>query len=96
MRNPVKNEETAFRFLLGLIGYFGLIVLGAKLDRWLGLAVFLILTAAAGWWFSRPAPRSADEENVFLLPDPPASVPADATASETQALAPNEPPDLPS
>lgn len=46
MRNPLRSEEAAFRFLLWVIGYFGLIAVGAVIDTWLGLAVFLVETAA--------------------------------------------------
>ena len=47
MRNPLKDEETAFRFVLGTIVYFSLIVLGSWLATWLGVAVFGVLTIAA-------------------------------------------------
>ena len=95
MRNPVRNEESAFRFLVGLIGYFVLIVVGAKIDRWLGLAVFLLLTGAAGWWFSRPAPKSDDDTNVLFTPDvlSPADVPSVESGSlaASSSLAPVDP-----
>ena len=44
MRNPLRSEADAFRFLLLTIGYFALIVIGAMINRWLGLAVFVVLT----------------------------------------------------
>ena len=47
MRNPLKDEETAFRFVLGTIVYFSLIVLASWLATWLGVAVFVVLTIAA-------------------------------------------------
>jgi hypothetical protein len=47
--NPLRSEAAAFRFLWLTIGYFALIALGAWIDRWVGLAVFLVLTAAAGY-----------------------------------------------
>lgn len=46
MRNPLRSEADAFRFLLLTIGYFALIVIGAIIDRWVGLAVFVVLTLA--------------------------------------------------
>ena len=49
MPNPLRSEAAAFRFLWLTIAYFALIVLGAWINRWLGLAVFVILTAAAIW-----------------------------------------------
>ena len=44
MRNPLRSEAEAFRFLLLTIGYFALIVIGAVINTWLGLAVFVVLT----------------------------------------------------
>ena len=44
MRNPLRSEADAFRFLLLTIGYFALIVIGAVIKTWLGLAVFVVLT----------------------------------------------------
>ena len=50
MRNPLKNEETAFRFVLGTIAYFALIVLASWIATWLGVVVFVV---AHGRWPSR-------------------------------------------
>ena len=44
MRNPLRSEADAFRFLLLTIGYFALIVIGAIISTWLGLVVFVVLT----------------------------------------------------
>ena len=44
MRNPLRSEAEAFRFLLLTIGYFALIVIGAIINTWLGVAVFVVLT----------------------------------------------------
>ena len=44
MRNPLRSEADAFRLLLLTIGYFALIVIGAVIDTWLGLAVFIVLS----------------------------------------------------
>jgi len=55
MRNPLRSEAEAFRFLLLTVGYFALIVIGASIDKWVGLGVFIVLTAIAGWFaFLRP------------------------------------------
>jgi hypothetical protein len=50
MQNPFRSEEEAFRFLLRTIVYFGLIVVAALINTWLGLAVFVLLTGAIVWW----------------------------------------------
>jgi len=58
VRNPVRSEADAYRFLLVSVGYFALIVAAAAVATWLGFVVFLALTAAAvGWWI-----RSRREE----------------------------------
>src|SRR5262249_37244379 len=44
MRNPFRSESDAFRFLLLTIGYFALIAIGAVINKWLGVAVFVVLT----------------------------------------------------
>jgi Flp pilus assembly protein TadB len=55
VRNPLRSEAEAFRFLLGTIGYFAAIVAAARFGgRWVGLGVFLVLTALAIRWFTRP------------------------------------------
>ena len=53
MRNPFRSEQSAFRFVWLTIGYFALIVVGAEINRWLGLAVFVLETAAIAVWFTR-------------------------------------------
>ncbi len=50
MKNPFRSEEDAFRFVWLTIGYFALIVIGSVIDVWLGLAVFIVLTAAVAWY----------------------------------------------
>jgi hypothetical protein len=45
--NPFRSEAEAYRFLLLTVGYFALIVAAAAIETWLGLVVFVALTAAA-------------------------------------------------
>ena len=64
MRNPFRSEQDAFRFLLVTIGYFALIVIGSVINKWLGFAVFIVLSLIALYYaFGRgreePAPRVA-------------------------------------
>jgi len=47
VRNPFRSEAEAFRLVLLAVGYFALIVVAAAINTWLGLAVFVVLTAAA-------------------------------------------------
>jgi hypothetical protein len=52
MKNPLRSEAEAFRFLLGAAVYFGLIAIAGVLNPWAGLAVFIVLSAGVlGWWF---------------------------------------------
>ena len=51
MRNPLRSEAEAYRFVLVAVVYFGAIILAATLGGlWAGIAVFVVVTAAAGWW----------------------------------------------
>lgn len=47
VQNPFKSEDSAFRFVLGAIVYFALIVVASLIATWLALVVFLVLTGAA-------------------------------------------------
>jgi len=78
MQNPFRSEQAAFRFVWLTIGYFALIVVGAAIDRWLGLAVFVVETALIALWFTRrgdtqapvkqaPALHSAGERRLLVV-----------------------------
>jgi len=79
VRNPLRSEAEAYRFLLGTIVYFGLIVLAAVVGgTWWGVGVFAVLTALALIWFFQrdslpPAPKtgprqeSAEDETRILV-----------------------------
>jgi hypothetical protein len=77
MRNPFKSEAEAFRLVLLAIGYFGLIVVAAAINTWLGVAVFVLLTLGAVAWIVRarreppeltsPIRRSAPGERRILV-----------------------------
>jgi hypothetical protein len=78
MLNPFRSEAEAYRFVWLTIGYFGLIVAGALINRWLGLAVFIVLSAVVvGAYLRRREPggpvvtatrsRSAPDERRMLV-----------------------------
>jgi len=48
-QNPFRSEAEAYRFLLLTIGFFALVVAAAALNTWLGVGVFVLLTALVGW-----------------------------------------------
>jgi Universal stress protein family len=76
--NPFRSEAEAYRFVWLTIGYFGLIVAGALINRWLGLGVFIVLSAiVVGAYLRRREPggpavtatrsRSAPDERRILV-----------------------------
>jgi hypothetical protein len=76
-RNPFRSEAEAYRFLLLTVGYFALIVVAASIATWLGVVVFIALTAAAVvFWL-----RSRSNEPV-LRP----AVPAHAAAPDERRI----------
>jgi hypothetical protein len=59
LANPFRSEAEAYRFLLVTIGYFAAIVLATLIGgRWLGLAVFVVLTVVGLWWLLRRRPEA--------------------------------------
>lgn len=78
MKNPFRSEKDAFRFLWLVIGYFVLIVIGYFINHWLGLAVFVVLSALAIWFGilrgrgerpvrQVPAPSPPDEYRILVV-----------------------------
>jgi Ca2+/Na+ antiporter len=78
VKNPLRSEAEAFQFLLGAVVYFGLIAIAGVLNKWAGLVVFIVLTAAVVWWWLRarrleapertaPQRRGAPEEHRILV-----------------------------
>jgi hypothetical protein len=78
LANPFRSEAEAYRFLLITIGYFAAIVLATLIGgRWVGLAVFVILTVVGLWWLLRRRPeapvrtapprRGAEDERRILV-----------------------------
>jgi hypothetical protein len=76
--NPLRSEAEAFRFLLGTIVYFAAIAIAAVIDKWFGLAVFIVLTAVTiGWWArarraerpvaTAPRPHAAGERRILVV-----------------------------
>ncbi len=49
MKNPLRDEASAFHVVLLVLGGAVLVVVAAWLNTWLGLAVFLVLVGAALW-----------------------------------------------
>jgi hypothetical protein len=49
MKNPLRDEASAFQVVLLTLGGALLVVLAAWINTWLGLAVFVVLVCAALW-----------------------------------------------
>ena len=49
MKNPLRDEASAFQVVLVTLGGAILVVVAAWIDTWLGLAVFLVLVGVALW-----------------------------------------------
>jgi hypothetical protein len=78
MQNPFRTEEQAFRFLIGTIGCAALIVIGAFINRWVGLGVFVVEAAVLGWFVFRhgrgerpikqaPPPHPEGERRILVV-----------------------------
>ena len=57
--NPFRSEADAFRFLLGVIGFCVLIVVGSLINFWLGLVVFIVESVVVAWWLFFRGPVQA-------------------------------------
>jgi hypothetical protein len=77
MPNPFRSEAEAYRFVWLTIGYFALILAASWVSKWLGLAVFVLLTLGLLRWMAirrrekplvtAPTPRSAEDEKRILV-----------------------------
>jgi hypothetical protein len=78
VQNPFRTEADAFRFVIRTLAYFAAIVVAALVHRWLGVAVFVVLTALVVWWVffrgererpvqTAPVRRSAEGERRILV-----------------------------
>src|ERR1700693_5525628 len=79
MINPLRSEAEAFRFLIASIVYFGAIVVASVAGgTWVGLGVFVALTAGVvGWWAqprrderprkTAPRPHAAGKRRILVI-----------------------------
>jgi hypothetical protein len=60
MRNPLRSEAEAFRFLVVSIVGALVIVAGAAINTWLGVAAaVIVVVAVARWYWRQPSPPAA-------------------------------------
>ena len=65
MINPFRSEAEAYRFLLLTVGYFAAIVIATlAIDKWAGLAVFVLLTLAGLVYVARGRRSEAPRQTV--------------------------------
>src|SRR6478672_4212814 len=72
MRNPLRSEAEMYRFLWIVVGGVIVIVVGAAINKWLGVAAAVIAFAALAWWFvHEPVPGAADPPKQVVSATPP-------------------------
>ena len=72
MRNPLRSEAEAYRFLGVIIVGAAVIIAAAFINTWLGVAVAVIVFAALGWWLMHePVPGAAEHPPVVTSGTPP-------------------------
>ena len=76
--NPFRSEAEAFRFLLAVIVFCALIVVGSMINVWLGLAVFVVESIVVAWWIffrgpvvppvaQAPPPHPVGERRILVI-----------------------------
>jgi hypothetical protein len=72
MRNPLRSEAEAYRFLGVVIVGAAVIIGAAFINTWLGVAVAVIAFSALGWWLMHePVPGAAEDPPVVTSGTPP-------------------------
>ena len=72
MKNPLRSEGEAFRFLIAVILAAAVIVVAALVNTWLGVAAAVVAVAAVVWWLlQEPVPGAADAAPPRVDPSTP-------------------------
>jgi hypothetical protein len=78
MRNPLRSESEAFRFLIAVIVAALVIVGAAAINTWLGVAAAIVAVVGLFWWLKQePVPGASD---------PPRRLTTDTPAGEHRVL----------
>ncbi|HJQ50664.1 MAG TPA: hypothetical protein VJ838_09140 [Gaiellaceae bacterium] len=65
MRNPLRSEAEAYRFLGVVIAGAAVIIIAAFINTWLGVAIAVIVFGALAWWLMKePVPGASDPPPV--------------------------------
>jgi hypothetical protein len=71
MRNPLRSEGEAYRLLWIVVAGAAVIIAGAYINTWLGVAVAVIFFVALGWWLMHePVPGASDPAPVVTSETP--------------------------
>jgi hypothetical protein len=61
MRNPLRSEAEAFRFLIVVIAGAAIIIAASYANTWVGVAAAVLVVAGIAWWiWHGPAPGAAE------------------------------------
>jgi hypothetical protein len=72
MRNPLRSEAEAYRFLGVIIVGAAVIIGAAFINMWLGVAIAVIVFGALTWWLMKePVPGASDPPPVVASGTPP-------------------------
>jgi len=72
MRNPLRSEGDAYRFLWIVVGGAIVIVVAAVINKWVGVAAAVIAFAALAWWLLHaPVPGAGDPPKQVVSETPP-------------------------
>lgn len=84
MRNPLRSEAEAFRFLIAVIVCALIIVGASEVNTWLGVAAAVVAVAALVWWLKQePVPGAADPPLRLTSETPPGEHRVLVVANET-------------
>jgi len=76
MRNPLRTEAEAFRFLLVVLVGAAVIVALAYANKWAGVAAAVLVVGGIGWWLLSAQPAAGSTEELEPEPLAPATPPA--------------------
>jgi hypothetical protein len=72
MRNPLRSEAEAYRFLGVVIVGAAVIIAAAYANKWAGVAVAVVAFAGLGWWLKEePVPGAAEPPSQLASGTPP-------------------------
>jgi hypothetical protein len=72
MRNPLRSEAEAYRFLIVVIVGAAIIVVAAYGNKWAGVAAAVLAFVALGWWLMKePVPGAGDAPRKLASGTPP-------------------------